>query len=100
MLTYFDMKQNIHLVWMRLDCDAGSEVQACANGGHPVHHGVLPMKDHLYMEVWMKSVMRGSPFSNSKFKTLLGAEAVRAWKSEAILSFKFSLHCGRWFDSE
>ena len=91
MLTYFDMKQNIHLVWMRLDCDAGSEVQACANRSHPIHHGVLPMEDHLYMEVWMRSVMQASPFSNSKLKTLLGAEAVRAWKSEAILSFKFSL---------
>ena len=93
-----------HLVWVRLDCDAGSEVQACANRSHPVHHGMLPMEDHLYMEVWMNEVslagLQGSPFSNSKFKTLLGAEAVRAWKSEAILFFKFSLHCGRWFGSE
>ena len=60
MLTYFDMKQNIHLVWVRLDCDAGSEIQACANGSHPVHHSVLPKEDHLYIQVWMRSVMQDS----------------------------------------
>ena len=72
-----------NLAWMRLDCDAGSKVKAGTNCGHPIHHCMLTVQNHLQIFVVGKVWQFGWRLF---FKTLLGAEAVRARKSAAILT--------------
>ena len=71
-----------NLAWMRLDCDAGSKVKAGTNCGHPIHHCMLTVQNHLPIFV----VRNYDNLIEGCFETLLGAEAVRARKSAAILT--------------
>ena len=43
-----------NLAWMRLDCDAGSKVKAGTNRGHPIHHCMLAVQNHLQIFRWKR----------------------------------------------
>ena len=76
-----------YLAWMRLDCDAGSKLEAGTNCGHPIHHCMLTVQNHLQIfvvgKVW-------------QFGWRLFWDLARSWSSE---SPKISSHPHHWSTS-